>query len=202
MSAGHNAATPCPHCHIIVRRKQRPVSGESICRRGSVPGAVAGLRLVTIHLCGPPEAWRRCRRRTDRPTPRLTLLRMGFTEPAGSPRPLVRSYRTFSPLPARGPAVGFLWHFPAGHPDWPLASILSCGAPTFLSLRPEPPTAVTRWTHPTTTTVPQPESPASRTRPEILGLNPQTGSSRQRHHPQGRRRRGSGGIGMIIEVSA
>jgi hypothetical protein len=30
-------------------------------------------------------------------------------------------------------AVCFLWHFPASHPDWPLASILFCGAPTFLS---------------------------------------------------------------------
>ncbi len=29
-------------------------------------------------------------------------------------------------------AVCFLWHFPAGHPDWPLASMLSCGVPTFL----------------------------------------------------------------------
>ena len=68
--------------------------------------------------------------------PRLTLLRMGFTKPPGSPRPLVRSYRTVSPLPvivADPSAVCFLWHFPADHPDWPLASILSCGAPTFLS---------------------------------------------------------------------
>src|SRR5215210_6098676 len=30
-------------------------------------------------------------------------------------------------------AVCFLWHFPAGHPDWPLASTLPYGAPTFLS---------------------------------------------------------------------
>ena len=29
-------------------------------------------------------------------------------------------------------AVCFLWHFPAGHPDWPLASTLPFGAPTFL----------------------------------------------------------------------
>ncbi len=43
-------------------------------------------------------------------------------------------------------AVSSLWHFPAGHPDWPLASTLPCGAPTFLSrrrrqapLRPRPP---------------------------------------------------------------
>ena len=29
-------------------------------------------------------------------------------------------------------AVSFLWHCPAGHPDWPLASTLLCGVPTFL----------------------------------------------------------------------
>jgi len=53
------------------------------------------------------------------------LLRVGFAEPAGSPRPLVRSYRTVSPLPVRAltgtpSAVCSLWHFPAGRPDWPL----------------------------------------------------------------------------------
>ena len=70
-------------------------------------------------------------------SPGLTLLRVGFTEPAGSPRPLVRSYRTVSPLPVRDPgatpsAVCSLWHCPAGRPDWPLASTLPCGVPTFL----------------------------------------------------------------------
>jgi len=69
--------------------------------------------------------------------PCSTLLRVGFTEPTGSPLSLVRSYRTVSPLPVRLPgetpsAVCFLWHFPAGHPDWPLTSTLSCGVPTFL----------------------------------------------------------------------
>src|SRR5207253_2439425 len=67
--------------------------------------------------------------------PCLALLRVGFAEPPGSPRALVRSYRTVSPLPV-GPeppsAVCSLLHFPAGHPDWPLASTLPCGAPTFL----------------------------------------------------------------------
>src|ERR1035441_3570767 len=36
------------------------------------------------------------------PVPHLALLRVGFTEPTGSPRPLVRSCRTFSPLPVHG----------------------------------------------------------------------------------------------------
>ena len=49
----------------------------------------------------------------------------------------VRSYRTFSPLPGLPEgwpwAVCFLWHFPSGRPAWPLASIMPCGARTFLS---------------------------------------------------------------------
>ena len=71
--------------------------------------------------------------------PRLALLRVGFAEPPGSPRALVRSYRTVSPLPVRlaaPSAVCSLWHFPAGRPDWPLASTLPCGVPTFLDAVP------------------------------------------------------------------
>ena len=52
--------------------------------------------------------------------PRLALLRVGFTEPAGSPPSLVRSYRTLSPLPvrtARSAIGGFL------------SVALSCGSP-------------------------------------------------------------------------
>ena len=48
---------------------------------------------------------------------------------------LVRSYRTFSPLPvtASGPsAVCFLLHFPSPHDAWLSASTLPCGGPTFL----------------------------------------------------------------------
>ena len=71
------------------------------------------------------------------PSPCSALLRMGFTEPSGSPRMLVRSYRTVSPLPVRREnpspsAVCSLLHFPAGHPDWVLPSILPCGVRTFL----------------------------------------------------------------------
>src|SRR5262245_812630 len=60
---------------------------------------------------------------------------MGFTDPSGSPRMLVRSYRTVSPLPVlpkEPSAVCSLLHFPAGHPDWALPSILPCGVRTFL----------------------------------------------------------------------
>jgi hypothetical protein len=68
-------------------------------------------------------------------SPCVALLPVGFAEPPGSPRVLVRSYRTVSPLPvpvARPSAVCFLWHFPAGHPDWALPSTLPCGVRTFL----------------------------------------------------------------------
>ena len=40
--------------------------------------------------------------------PYLVFLRVGFTEPGESPPPLVRSYRTISPLPAGNPAGGIL----------------------------------------------------------------------------------------------
>ena len=46
----------------------------------------------------------------------LVLLRVGFAKPAESPRLLVRSYRTVSPLPvplARPSAVYSLLHFPS-----------------------------------------------------------------------------------------
>jgi hypothetical protein len=45
-------------------------------------------------------------------------------------------------------AVSFLWHCPAGHPDWPLASTLLCGVPTFLDTIPHAVrAAATRPTH-------------------------------------------------------
>jgi len=53
--------------------------------------------------------------------------------------PLVRSYRTFAPLPVRGalpPAIGgvFLWHCPHGVPHWALPSRPGhSGARTFLN---------------------------------------------------------------------
>ncbi|GEM_PF-6444876 len=44
-------------------------------------------------------------------------------------------------------AVCSLWHFPAGHPDWPLASTLPCGAPTFLDSNRLARAAATRPAH-------------------------------------------------------
>jgi hypothetical protein len=65
------------------------------------------------------------------------LLQVGFTEPAPSPGPLVRSYRTVSPLPAaavsgRPLAVCFLLHFPWARAPWGLPSTLPYGVRTFL----------------------------------------------------------------------
>ena len=75
--------------------------------------------------------------------PYLALLLAGFTELPRSPGALVRSYRTFSPLPgptrrlaAADPcaaqAVCFLWHFPSRCRDWALPSAMPFGVRTFL----------------------------------------------------------------------
>ena len=77
-------------------------------------------RAALEHPRGSPEA------------PFLTLLRVGFTKPSGSLRPLVVSYTTVSPLPPRAVAVCFLWHCPAGHPGSVLPTTLPCGVRTFL----------------------------------------------------------------------
>jgi hypothetical protein len=121
----------------------RPVvQGEPACKPASVP---RGSRVAAIHLgpalppasCGPPgdsagpaSAGRVAAAGTSpiRPCSGWGLPSRPVT------RPLVRSYRTVSPLPSRlrGAAVCSLWHCPAGRPDWPLASTLPCGGRTFL----------------------------------------------------------------------
>lgn len=80
----------------------------------------------------------------------MALLRVGFTEPPWSPRVLVGSYPTVSPLPgsAKTPAVCFLWHCPAGRPGLPLTTTLPCGARTFLGDTPEGADATARPTRP------------------------------------------------------
>src|SRR5690349_24641994 len=75
------------------------------------------------------------------PVPTLGLAPGGVCRAVAVTSDAVRSYRTVSPLPVRRrpvarsappSAVCSLWHFPSGHPAWPLASTLPCGAPTFL----------------------------------------------------------------------
>jgi hypothetical protein len=75
---------------------------------------------VAIHLSGLPGEPSLSGGGRAAHFPRLTLLRVGFTEPTESPPSLVRSYRTFSSLPvrARGSAIGGF-----------LSVALSCGSP-------------------------------------------------------------------------
>ena len=90
-SCGHPADSRRPEPPLTrTLTVSRPVGGIL-----SAPGGG-----VAIHLRGLPGD---CPVRGGRATrvPRLALLRVGFTEPTGSPRPLVRSCRTVSPLPVR-----------------------------------------------------------------------------------------------------
>jgi len=150
--------------------------------------------------------WRWCPKghRTGSPPSASTLLRVGFTEPTGSPRPLVRSYRTVSPLPVCRPeatpsAVCSLWHFPAGRPDWPLASTLPSGVPTFLDPYPtgaSPPTRTSRG-HPAGS-----PSPLSSHRLPTCGppgrRHPALGLACPRPRPQSRHRPGRVGHRVVL----
>src|SRR5947207_6565709 len=100
--------------------------GESACTPDSVTQVPCGAG-VGGHPSRPAVA-RRLQRPTrgslsdGPPSPCLALLRVGFTEPPGSPRALVRSCRTVAPLPVRRPrgcvAIGGF-----------LSVALSCGSP-------------------------------------------------------------------------
>ena len=83
------------------RQVTRLEDGESVCKRDSVG---ASRHRMTIHLCGLPEGCPSTGR-TGRPHPLLGLAPNGGTEPPGSPRRLVRSYRTVSPLPVTSEVV-------------------------------------------------------------------------------------------------
>ena len=93
---------------------------------------------VTIHLCGQPG---RINGRTTLSlfglAPDEVCLANRVTPVAGALLPHRFTLTCArSPEGCRPSAVCFLWHFPAGRPDWPRASILSWGAPTFLSTVP------------------------------------------------------------------
>ena len=144
---------------------RRGGADESACRPGSVTRTLRSQR-ATIHLRLPlPTASSGLPAGSGGPpsnacavTPKrnlLTLLQVGFTEPRESPRTLVVSYTTVSPLlPGRRrkstseKAVCFLWHCPAGHPGWVLPTTLPCGARTFLGTHPKVRNAVARPTRP------------------------------------------------------
>ena len=121
--------------------------GEPACRRGSVHRPLAGIR-----LCDHPSVrptWE-CQR-AGRPLPVWPCSGWGLPSRPGCPDRWCALTAPFhphlcpAPYGAEPSAVCFLWHFPAGRPDWPLASILPCGAPTFLSVADH--TAVTRPAH-------------------------------------------------------
>ncbi len=125
----------------------RPVFGELNSDAGAmVSGPVSGIlslfsQRVAIHLCGLPGS---CPRRDGRAVHAscLALLRMGFTEPPGSPPTLVRSYRTVSPLPVtasgpsavcsllhsavRSPRPGSRQHPAQWSPDFPRHGLMPC----------------------------------------------------------------------------
>src|SRR2546423_10901303 len=106
----------------------RPVGG--VLSTGPLPGS----GWVAIHLCGLPGDIARASRPSFGLAPGGVCRAPRVTPGAGAllphrfPLTCARPRRT-----GCGPsAVCFLWHCPAGRPDWPLASTLPCGAPTFL----------------------------------------------------------------------
>jgi hypothetical protein len=78
---------------------------------------------------------RRAAAAAEAAAPLFALAPGGACRAASVTRGAVRSCRTVSPLPAREPAVCFLWRCPASRLGWPLASTLPCGARTFLPRR-------------------------------------------------------------------
>src|SRR5271166_1862130 len=135
-------AIPYPHSRDIVGmfRNNSRCDGEPAYRRGSVQ-PLAGPVWPSIYAAylgtAPPK-----RGRTGRPCPTLGLAPGGVYQAdlvarvAGAllPHRFTLACAGLSPPSA----VCSLWHFPAGHPDWPLASTLPCGAPTFLDPVPVP----------------------------------------------------------------
>ena len=96
-------------------------------------------------------------------------------------------------------AVCSLWHFPAGRPDWPLASTLPSGVPTFLDPYPtgaSPPTRTSRG-HPAGS-----PSPLSSHRLPTCGppgrRHPALGLACPRPRPQSRHRPGRVGHRVVL----
>ena len=107
-------------------------TSEPACRRDSVHRAVAGAGWVVIHLSGLPGDIGRASRPTFDLAPGGVYRAAQVALGAGALLPhrfTLTSAPTSRTMPS---AVCFLWHFPAGHPDWPLASTQPFGVPTFL----------------------------------------------------------------------
>jgi hypothetical protein len=101
----------------ILYRASRPGGGHLSRRRGELSPA-APPRRGSPAPCGLPGS-------SDGPSSNaacLALLRVGLAEPARSPVPLVRSYRTVSPLPPKGRSAfcgAFARSPPPGSPQHP-----------------------------------------------------------------------------------
>jgi len=126
--------------HRKVRRKgrSRPVSRILFRREPGGGGHSSRARVAARLQRAYPEVW------AGPASPALAgglppyslLHRVGFAVPPRSPGARCALTAPFHPCHAhpRGcrSAVCSLWHFPAGHPDRPLAGTLSCGVRTFL----------------------------------------------------------------------
>jgi hypothetical protein len=127
------------------RRSARAMSADlqAKCQPACKPGSVRRCpkaRPTTIHLGRPsPDASSNQpgRRLGNLPgegipaPPLFGLAPGGVYRAAGVAAGAVRSYRTLSPLPARRPAVCFLWHFPWGRPRRALPGTVSPWSPDF-----------------------------------------------------------------------
>ena len=121
---------------------------EPACKPGSVVDGHSSGTHVAVRLerptrgpCGPQVAASAAR-------PLLGLAPGGVCPATAVASGAVRSYRTFSPLPAAEAAwaVYFLWHFPWARAPQALPGTLSCGARTFLRRLREDATAAIRPT--------------------------------------------------------
>jgi len=125
-------------CHPAKSKSQRRPADESVCKPDSVPVARGRPSICDCRCRQPDAAHPRTRAGSPQsfaqPTPGadlLALLQVGFTKPPGSPRPLVVSYTTVSPLPPEGGGLfsvalsrgslrmGVSHHPALGSPDFP-----------------------------------------------------------------------------------
>jgi len=147
------AQSPATCWFLWVKSARRPVSRvlSRACARGwpfiwgarcRTPRAIDPDGGAKTRLAPPPKGLAR---------PSLLDLAPGGVCPAAAVAgSAVRSYRTLSPLPARGPkasrpAVCFLWHFPWGRPRRALPGTLSPWSPDF---PPPPPQSGGKGGHP------------------------------------------------------
>ena len=100
---------------------------------------------MIIHLCGPPgSVTGRVALSLLDLAPNGVYLAEQITLFAGALLPHRFILACFRKIESS--AVYFLWHFPSGHPDWLLASILLYGAPTFLDANaPRSPSRLTTY---------------------------------------------------------